>query len=271
MMRSASGPAPAEAGSRRRRSVLRYCLTVAAVLAAAGFFALGCWQWQRLYWKLDLIARVDQRVHAAPGAAPGPQRWAAVTAASDEYRHVALRGRWLDGAAMRVQAVTARGSGYWLLVPLCLENGTTVLVNRGFLPGGYNDGRSVAPAGQGGACAAVQGRAVQNVTGLLRLSEPGGGFLRRNDPQAGRWYSRDVAALGRALGLEQLAPYFIDADADPAAAPGAPVGGLTVISFKNDHLVYALTWFALSAMVVAALLWVRRQDRRRAALARRRA
>jgi cytochrome oxidase assembly protein ShyY1 len=52
-----------------------------------------------------------------------------------------------------------------------------------------------------------------------RISETRGGFLRANDAAAGRWYSRDVAAMAAALGLQQssVAPYFVDADA-PASS-----------------------------------------------------
>ena len=82
------------------------------------------------------------------------------------------------------------------------------------------------------------------VTGLLRVTEPEGIFLRANDPAAERWYSRDVAAIAARRGLRTTAPYFIDAD---AASGGYPVGGLTVIAFRNNHLAYALTWFALAA------------------------
>jgi surfeit locus 1 family protein len=34
-------------------------------------------------------------VHAAPTAAPGPERWPGITAADDEYRRVTATGRWL--------------------------------------------------------------------------------------------------------------------------------------------------------------------------------
>jgi surfeit locus 1 family protein len=98
------------------------------------------------------------------------------------------------------------------------------------------------------------------LTGLLRVTEPRGAFLRHNDPAADRWYSRDVAAIAAARGIPKVAPYFIDADrsADPAALP---VGGLTIIAFPNNHLLYALTWFGLAAMLagwspyVALLEW----------------
>ncbi len=92
------------------------------------------------------------------------------------------------------------------------------------------------------------------VTGLLRLSEPKGGFLRSNDPAAGRWYSRDVEAIARDKSLGDTEPYFIDADA--TANPGGyPVGGLTVVQFRNSHLSYAITWFALALLALGAAVY----------------
>ncbi len=44
-----------------------------------------------------------------------------------------------------------------------------------------------------------------------------------------------------------MAPYFIDADAS-GNGPGQPVGGLTVVAFHNNHLIYALTWFGLALL-----------------------
>jgi surfeit locus 1 family protein len=105
------------------------------------------------------------------------------------------------------------------------------------------------------------------LSGLLRISEPGGGFLRDNDPLHNRWFSRDVGAIAAAHGLYNVAPYFVDADRaqDPAGAPDHPVGGLTVISFHNTHLVYAFTWYALALMVAGAWWWVARGEAQRAA------
>ena len=240
----------------RRRS-LRLALLALALLACAGFVALGTWQVYRLQWKLALIERVAQRVHAAPVPAPGPDAWPQVSAASDEYRRVKAGGMLLIGQAAKVQASTDLGAGYWLLAPLRTGSGALLMVNLGFLT--LEQARSLLPR-----------QAVPfEVTGLLRLSEPGGGFLRNNDPAADRWYSRDVAAIAAARGLDHVAPYFIDADAGSAArlaGPGgmAPVGGLTVISFHNSHLVYALTWYGMALMLAGACWWVVRDERRRA-------
>ncbi len=40
-----------------------------------------------------------------------------------------------------------------------------------------------------------------------------------------------------------------------APATGMPAGGLTVITFHNSHLVYAITWYTL-ALMVAGAIWI---------------
>ncbi|MTH35307.1 SURF1 family protein [Paracoccus limosus] len=208
-------------------------MTLAALAGVILFSGLGIWQVQRLHCKTDLIARVEARLAAAPVAAPGPADWAGVDAQADEYRRVEVAGRYDFGAELLAKAVTGQGSGYWVMTPLVTDAGWRVWVNRGFVPDDRREaGARSQPAGE------------VRVTGLLRISQPGGGFLRANDPAAGRWFSRDVAAMSAAQRIE-AAPYFIDADAQPGPDL-LPVGGLTVVSFRNSHLSYALTWFAMA-------------------------
>lgn len=254
--RSGRPDSAARAPSAFRLGALIACTALAVSL----FVSLGAWQVRRLHWKRELIARVDRRIHAPPVAAPGPDRWASVTAESDEYRHVRVAGTYLYRLGALVQATTELGSGYWVITPLRAADGSTVLVNRGFVPleavGSLRETMRAA-----GESAPVV------VAGLLRLTEPGGAFLRHNDPGADRWYSRDVRAIAASRGLSRVAPYFVDADAGaagtrngPIAAPVAPVGGLTVVSFPNSHLSYALTWYALALMAAAAGGWVVREE-----------
>ena len=209
-----------------------------SIIALSG---LGVWQVQRRAWKLDLIERVEQRVRATPTDAPGPESWPNINASDYAYRHVSVRGQFVKGRSTLVRAVTERGRGYWLVEPLQAAEGFTVLINRGFLPA---DRTTRSPPGR------ERLDAVTTITGLLRMTEPGGGFLHQNDPTSGRWYSRDVVAIAKAQGIERVAPYFIDADASVTSSDLA-VGGLTVISFQNNHLIYALTWFGLAAMLSA--------------------
>jgi surfeit locus 1 family protein len=216
-----------------------------AVLAVVGvvlFSLLGAWQLQRREWKHELISRVQQRVTATPIAAPNNHK---IDPRAYEYRKVSVQGRFLNDRETLVQAATQLGGGFWVMTPLRTDWGFTVLVNRGFVPTGQRQTRNWSR---------VEGEVM--VTGLLRLDEPGGGFLRDNQPGQDRWYSRDVTAIARARGLVGGARYFIDADA--TSVPGAPVGGLTVVTFTDNHLQYALTWFALALLLAVGALRILR-------------
>lgn len=60
-----------------------------------------------------------------------------------------------------------------------------------------------------------------------------------------------------------LQPVFVEAAA--AVAPGAlPIGGQTRIALRNNHLGYAITWYALAAALAAiyAIYHWRRPRRR---------
>lgn len=245
----------------RRTLLRRGALAVLGLLLFCGFLALGTWQVQRRAWKLALIERVEQRVHATPVALPPPAGWPEVSATSHEYQAVVVEGRWIGGATVLVQAVTELGNGFWVMTPLQRADGTQVWVNRGFVPDTQRE-RWLAGGGGGPADTGPQ-----RVEGLLRMNEPVGGFLRTNDPAQQRWYSRDVVAMSQLRQLPQAAPFFVDAGlpGHPAAAGEGPRGGLTVIRFANSHLVYAITWYTLALMVVGAAWAVARLERRRAA------
>ncbi len=118
LMSSQSAPRLEEdetSNSSRPSARKRIALGVAAIVSFAILCALGVWQLERRVWKLDLIEKVDRRVHAAPVPAPGPSAWLHVNAADDAYRHVDVKGQFLDSPATLVKAVTERGLaiGLW--------------------------------------------------------------------------------------------------------------------------------------------------------------
>src|SRR5699024_610577 len=158
--------------------------------------------------------------------------------------HVRVSGRFLAHANTLVRTSTRKGRGYWVMTPLRTQRGFIVLVNRGFL--------AADKAGEPNAKVPALPSTV-TVSGLLRISQPGGGFLRSNHPAQDRWYSRDVAAIAAAddLSADDVAPYFIDADASSEPSK-PPVGGMTVVHFRNAHLEYAITWYALAGLVAIA-------------------
>lgn len=234
-------------GEAKRLLLLGLCAAFALLFAG-----LGIWQVQRLQWKLDLIERVEARLAAPPEDIGYVRNLERLPPEELEYRKVRVSGRFDHERETLVQALTERGAGFWVLTPL-VGPGGTILVNRGFVPG---DRRQPASrrAGQ------VPGQVT--VSGLLRLSEPGGAALRANKPAADRWYSRDVPAIAAARGIRETPDLFLDADA--AANPGGlPVGGLTVVQFRNHHLIYAITWFALMALSLWGLMMTARTSAKR--------
>jgi surfeit locus 1 family protein len=227
---------------------------ISLLVLTAAFVSLGIWQVKRLHWKLDLITRVEARVHAPAIPLPGPEKWPSINAADDEYLRIQATGVLLNDDEAEVYAVTDLGPGYWVMTPLKAADGTIILINRGFVP---TDRRSRERRTDGNPTGQV------TVTGLLRLNEPLGTLLRSNVPADERWYSRDIAAIARSRNLTNVAPFFIDADATPNPG-GLPVGGLTQLVFPNSHLVYAITWFVMAAMSLGMTIYLLRIERRRA-------
>jgi surfeit locus 1 family protein len=233
---------------RRLRPATIVVILLTTVLTAC-LLALGTWQVKRLYWKLDLIAQVEARAHAEPVEAPGAGEWSTLSDPSTyEYRRVRLSGTYLHQKEAQVYTVTDLGPGYWVLTPLQRHDGSIVMVNRGFVPTDKRDPTS-RPEGE------IQSRA--DIVGLMRAPETGGLFLRTNDPANDRWYSRNIQQIAEARALTTVAPFYVDADATPNPG-GLPVGGKTMLVFPNSHLSYAITWYILAMMMVAAGWFVAR-------------
>lgn len=231
---------------------------VLLAVAFAGFVLLGNWQVRRLHWKLGLIHDVAERVHAAPVAVPGPDAWPRIEAGDLQYLHVRLKGHYLADKQVLVHGPSSEGYGYWVMDPFRTARGFVVLVNRGYLPDNL--------PGKPGFKGVPAPRGEQSLTGLLRFSEPGGGFMRANRPDADQWYSRDVAAMAvaRDLPVDGVAPYFVDADAGQESGH-LPVAGLTRVHFRNAHLGYAITWYvlALGSLLCGGIIVVYERRRRR--------
>lgn len=232
---------------------------VLAALAFAILVGLGTWQLHRLEWKEGLIARVEARVDEAPVPAPGPATWADFDLSDWQYRPVRLEGRFGEGELHAWIALTRPrgplgGPGYFVIAPFRTGEGWYVLVNRGFVPEAAKD-----PADRPGS-APPEGPV--EVVGLVRESETPSFVTPEPDVAANVWFAREAAAMSEALGLPpgETAPYFVDAAAARTPPGGLPQAGETRLSFPNNHLQYALTWYGLAATcLVVFVLFARRR------------
>ncbi len=212
-------------------------ITLAALSILLG---LGAWQLLRLEWKTALIAEIQARGAAAPLALP-----AEISGPALDYTPVRLRGVFLHGKERHVAARTHKGKiGLHIVTPLRLDDGRTVLVNRGWVPLAKQD-PAARPAGQ------LDGDVM--VEGLIRKGGWGGSALFRpaNQPEENIWLWMDLAAMAGSVSLER-AETRVYVAAGPAPNPGGyPIGGQTRLKFANNHLQYAITWFALAAILLA--------------------
>jgi len=239
--------------------------SVAALVALVILCGLGTWQVQRLHWKEALIARVSAGLKADPVPAPGPQDWPTLDVAAREYQPVTVTGRFDNRHEIHVIYTLTRpkgpvgGPGFFVMTPLETSEGWTVYVNRGFVPAAKAD-PATRPEGQ------VEGQTT--VVGPLRQPGDRSWFMPADNAAKNQWFSRDPMLYADAQGLPRahVAPYIIDERFDPARPGGLPQGGETVVSFPNNHLGYAITWYGLAfslAMVFVPYL-VRRLGERRA-------
>ncbi|MEM7169400.1 MAG: SURF1 family protein [Pseudomonadota bacterium] len=239
----------------RTRKWAKALLMVAAFALFICFVLLGNWQLYRLDWKRSLIQAVEERAFNLPVAAPTADQWPSINAEKDAYHRVKATGHFLYQEEIPVVALTELGGGYWIMTPLLRDNSEMIWVNRGFVP---------TELKEPGTRPVNHNQAV-TVTGLLRMSEPKGTFLQSNDPMAGRWYSRDLEAFSSIKDLPQAAPYFIDAGPNENEESW-PRGGMTRVTFRNNHLVYALTWYVLAALLAGGVgyaIWVERRPSRK--------
>lgn len=223
---------------------------VLTLLALAVLLSLSAWQFSRKEWKEALLARIEARIDAEPVPLPPEADWPAWRAENDEYRPVVVQGRFLHDREVLVHGNTPRdehgrvGAGYYVLTPLVRPDGSIVIVNRGFVPLANRDPATRA-AGQ------VEGEVV--VRGVMREPQERGWFVPADDPARGEWFTRDPAAIAAAFGLSRVAPFIVEADGTPNPG-GLPLGGLTRVSFPNNHLEYALTWLGLAIGLVGVFV-----------------
>ena len=250
--------------SSRRPAVTGFAIFT--LLMVIAFTGLGIWQLQRRTEKHALIARLNERLAAAPEALPSPSEWASLTPARDEFRRVNFTATYAPvpdamvysaGSAVRGDV---SGPGTWAFLPAQLADGNTVVVNAGFVQNTMQDrGQQDRAVGR-----LVTGDPVE-FTGYIRFPESAGALTPPENTAKRLWFIRDHPAMARALGWGEarkaVAPFYVDLEA-PVPASGVPKPGPLSVHLKDDHLQYAITWFTLVfAVVIAFGVWWRGQRR----------
>lgn len=240
--------------SRRFRPTL--WATVAVLPALALLLGLGMWQLQRLDWKTERIAEMSARMDAPTIALPRPLPEGQALAAL-RFRRVALTGTYHHDRELYRGAQPLRNQrGAFVLTPMTLADGRQVIVNRGWVP---LDRKDPATRPEGQIAGEVTVAAIVRFGGWRGLD-----WLRpANDPAGNVWLWMDLDRMAAAADLSNpVTRLYLDAVKDQH--PGRyPVGGQTRVNLRNQHLSYALTWFALAGgLLVIYVLYHLRPARR---------
>jgi surfeit locus 1 family protein len=212
-------------------------ITVPALLVLLG---LGTWQVERLYWKEALIAERTARTTAVPIALPEPGAPLSPEEFADlDYRRATATGQFLHDREMYLAARTMEGSvGYQVVTPLQRTDGSVVLINRGWVPDARKE---PAKRAEGQVSGGV------TVEGAIRAPGQQHWLQPDNEPPKNLWFWADLPAMAAHAGIapDRLVPVFLEADSAPNPG-GVPIGGQTRVNLPNDHLQYAVTWYALA-------------------------
>ncbi len=223
--------------------------TVFTIPALILLLGLGTWQVERLHWKENLIATRQARSTGAPIPLPADN----AAPASYEFSKTQVTGHFLNYKEMLLAARSLNDNvGYQVVTPLILQDGSAILVNRGWIP---DDMKAPATRAQGELAGTV------TVEGLLRGSQKRSWLVPENEPDKGVWFYVDVPAMARWAGLSRVRPYYIEAG--PAPNPGGyPIGGQSRTELPNNHLQYAITWYSFAvSLTVIYVLYHRKRER----------
>jgi surfeit locus 1 family protein len=225
-------------------------LLLPAVLTVIGvgvLFCLGAWQWQRMGDKRAFITRLETQAAGSAVAPPPAAGWQHLDLAALDLTRSVAKGSYLDGIAGVRTTIAAgppgsrqlSGFGRWVFQGFRLEDGATILVNRGFVP--ESRFATIAPA-----------TGAATITGYLRAPETRNSFTPADLPQQREFYTRDPAGIAAALGLSAAAPFYLEAERQgDGLTPPAGVDVKELIArIPDNHLQYALTWWGLALTLI---------------------
>ncbi|KAF8167674.1 mitochondrial protein required for respiration [Crassisporium funariophilum] len=208
-------------------------------------FALGTWQLKRLKWKINLIDELEQKLQAQPLSLPPFINLAVIP--EFVFRRVLIKGTWDHAHTMLLLPRVREGvHGVHVVTPLIRQDGSTVLVDRGFVSREFISSVDSNPE---------EGEV--EVLGMLRTSQPRNRFTPDNEPDQGKWYWTDVEKMAESAGGERagVQPVFIEqifeghaGEAGTRLSKGLPVGRVPTVDLRNSHLSYVITWYALSGL-----------------------
>lgn len=217
------------------------------IVGLGGFcilIALGIWQYGKVQWKNAIIAEAEERLVAPPRALPTD-----LDPGRDDYTRVSVTGEFLNAEeSYFLTSIPLRGPGFNVIAPFETQDGRRILIDRGFVPQAQRD-PSERPETR------IDGETT--VTGVLRWPRDTSSWTLDADLPKREFYSREVVKLAEFMDTE---PVLVVAA--PSDGPGYPRGSAAQVNIRNQHLPYAIQWFAIAAVwALMSFFWLRHARR----------
>lgn len=223
-----------------------------ALVFALACVALGNWQMNRRNAVVENITKIQNNYS---GAIVDYDAVAGNFEALDparEWTQVRLKGTYQTADQRVVRNRPLNGApGYEVLVPLTLENGDTVIIDRGWLPIGYTQPGhpDVVPQPESG---------VVTVVARLKPAEP---KLDRGAP-SGQLASIELDDYAAQLSYPIKTGAYGQLATETPAAANNPVAFPAPSIDEGSHLSYALQWIAFGVLAFVGFGYAARMQRR---------
>jgi surfeit locus 1 family protein len=236
----------------RQRSLL--VATMATVIGVALTVRLGVWQLSRGHEKEALHAAIlsQQAKPALDTAAVLKDK----SVLAQLHQGVRLEGRWLSQYTVYLENRPMQGhSGFIVLTPLQIDNATTVLVQRGWIPRHQQDRTLLAPIETPQGLVRVNGRITSAPSEVMDLGEKNAATAEATTAQTtGQSPIRQnlkLAEYSQEIGVS-LVGTVLQTDAD---AEGLQRSWPVITAGVEKHWGYAFQWFALAVVQLMLYFW----------------
>ena len=192
---------------------------------------LGCWQLYRLKEKTAFIASMSRNLSESAHVYD-PKTTATI------YQKIKLNGHFLQESDIHLygrKAMAPEKEGYYLLSPFQTDQGTVIMVARGWFAAKNKHLIQVSHA-----------QNTHGITGIVLPLEKKRIFIPNNDIKNNVWFTLEHTSMID-YAHKNLENFYL-LQIDPVDLPPLilPISAEGLIRIKNDHFEYALTWFCLS-------------------------
>ncbi len=202
------------------------------------FCALGTWQLYRLQWKLELISEITSGLDSIPIEYSNSIK--------TNYQRVTSKGKFNFADQIYLYSLNDSGKpGYDVITPFKTNKNENVLINRGWISEGSKGNSNIN----------LKTESEQKIVGLLRKIYKPNIFKPANDTVKNIWFSINLKELKEVTG-EQFNEFVIFLEDNQAKTP---IPKKISIDVPNNHLKYAITWYAISISIIFYYLYFRKK------------